>query len=430
MLLREEYIAGFTHEDRVVRNTALELVARCRAGGLDATRQALRAIESHGIDEAFLYIGSLIGLPLDEESAEKLFKILANPNHQRSSHLCFEWLIRGAPIPFLRERRDSLLELGAVLQARAPIVLCAEKIDHRLRIATTPPAELIARLDLIPVECSRDHDSFPHELEEEGKSIIEFLGGIPEFRNELESRANAWLALEVEIDPPENEEEAPPALDNFWLAFFGVRIAGRLGMAHTIPSLVKLLRIDSDFMNEWIAEALEAMNSIHTLQAWGILYPDLEWHERLYLSGTLCHISEPGVDDFIERLLDVEDEPDLFDRLMVALSMQPSSRATASSADFYLENEDNPEAHEIAENLYTRHILLGLDHSDLDLWREHCHERHDRFAKNLLEGGAFRFPATAPRSEPLIAHPKTGRNDPCPCGSGKKYKKCCMGSAE
>jgi uncharacterized protein len=21
---------------------------------------------------------------------------------------------------------------------------------------------------------------------------------------------------------------------------------------------------------------------------------------------------------------------------------------------------------------------------------------------------------------------KTGRNDPCPCGSGKKYKKCCM----
>ena len=23
--------------------------------------------------------------------------------------------------------------------------------------------------------------------------------------------------------------------------------------------------------------------------------------------------------------------------------------------------------------------------------------------------------------------PKVGRNDPCPCGSGKKYKKCCDG---
>jgi uncharacterized protein YchJ len=24
------------------------------------------------------------------------------------------------------------------------------------------------------------------------------------------------------------------------------------------------------------------------------------------------------------------------------------------------------------------------------------------------------------------AHPKVGRNDPCPCGSGKKYKHCCL----
>lgn len=30
------------------------------------------------------------------------------------------------------------------------------------------------------------------------------------------------------------------------------------------------------------------------------------------------------------------------------------------------------------------------------------------------------------RSQRQIEH-KVGRNDPCPCGSGKKYKKCCMG---
>jgi preprotein translocase subunit SecA len=27
--------------------------------------------------------------------------------------------------------------------------------------------------------------------------------------------------------------------------------------------------------------------------------------------------------------------------------------------------------------------------------------------------------------QPVIAKHKAGRNDPCPCGSGKKYKKCC-----
>jgi hypothetical protein len=30
-------------------------------------------------------------------------------------------------------------------------------------------------------------------------------------------------------------------------------------------------------------------------------------------------------------------------------------------------------------------------------------------------------------STPFIAPPKVGRNDPCPCGSGKKFKKCCGG---
>src|SRR5262249_46052781 len=30
-----------------------------------------------------------------------------------------------------------------------------------------------------------------------------------------------------------------------------------------------------------------------------------------------------------------------------------------------------------------------------------------------------------PVAEPYRAPPKVGRNEPCPCGSGKKYKKCC-----
>jgi preprotein translocase subunit SecA len=35
------------------------------------------------------------------------------------------------------------------------------------------------------------------------------------------------------------------------------------------------------------------------------------------------------------------------------------------------------------------------------------------------------MPASHPRPTPYIAGKKVGRNDPCPCGSGKKYKKCC-----
>ena len=31
-----------------------------------------------------------------------------------------------------------------------------------------------------------------------------------------------------------------------------------------------------------------------------------------------------------------------------------------------------------------------------------------------------------PYNEPVVKEKKVGRNDPCPCGSGKKYKKCCL----
>ncbi|USD67861.1 SEC-C domain-containing protein [Vibrio sp. SCSIO 43136] len=28
--------------------------------------------------------------------------------------------------------------------------------------------------------------------------------------------------------------------------------------------------------------------------------------------------------------------------------------------------------------------------------------------------------------QPQIERKKVGRNEPCPCGSGKKYKRCCI----
>jgi hypothetical protein len=50
-------------------------------------------------------------------------------------------------------------------------------------------------------------------------------------------------------------------------------------------------------------------------------------------------------------------------------------------------------------------------------------------------GGAPGEGASQPQAKPPLVsapvaqikhtNPKTGRNDPCPCGSGKKYKKCC-----
>ena len=47
----------------------------------------------------------------------------------------------------------------------------------------------------------------------------------------------------------------------------------------------------------------------------------------------------------------------------------------------------------------------------------------DNTVSNELGGKA---PRTSSSNEPIVNNePKVGRNDPCPCGSGKKYKNCC-----
>ena len=61
----------------------------------------------------------------------------------------------------------------------------------------------------------------------------------------------------------------------------------------------------------------------------------------------------------------------------------------------------------------------------------HRHPRHrERFARRagvMQELGYKIVPASRGRgrSAPIAATTKVGRNKPCPCGSGKKYKKCC-----
>jgi SEC-C motif-containing protein len=53
-----------------------------------------------------------------------------------------------------------------------------------------------------------------------------------------------------------------------------------------------------------------------------------------------------------------------------------------------------------------------------------CEHREKSFFKKL--DGEWRFIDGVIESEPYRRpEPKVGRNDPCPCGSGKKYKKCC-----
>ncbi|MHB8873018.1 MAG: SEC-C metal-binding domain-containing protein [Myxococcaceae bacterium] len=113
-------------------------------------------------------------------------------------------------------------------------------------------------------------------------------------------------------------------------------------------------------------------------------------------------------------------------------------------------NEVTLDFAELVDDELTRsvgHLRLGLPDLNIVEWSSSGENRElvqrlwtafrarhrqvaDRLGKRKLsmtELGRLWFEAPAVKSKTTVGAERAGRNDPCPCGSGKKYKRCCAG---
>ncbi|MEI3507580.1 MAG: SEC-C metal-binding domain-containing protein [Bacilli bacterium] len=67
-----------------------------------------------------------------------------------------------------------------------------------------------------------------------------------------------------------------------------------------------------------------------------------------------------------------------------------------------------------------------LDTIDIDITRFllHAEVRQNTEREQVIKGKAVEDPNKVKKQQPKRTS-KIGRDDPCPCGSGKKYKNCC-----
>lgn len=80
-----------------------------------------------------------------------------------------------------------------------------------------------------------------------------------------------------------------------------------------------------------------------------------------------------------------------------------------------LSQAKTPQMRKLVIDLYRKMLVEGVDvnnEKEVKKWLK----KHPEVAN----GGDVQKVETVKRAEP-----KVGRNEPCPCGSGKKYKKCC-----
>ena len=67
----------------------------------------------------------------------------------------------------------------------------------------------------------------------------------------------------------------------------------------------------------------------------------------------------------------------------------------------------------------------NLSHEEINTFLQNQHQQFQSSATAMPGFDAPNASGTELKARPIHVEEKVGRNDPCPCGSGKKYKKCC-----
>lgn len=81
----------------------------------------------------------------------------------------------------------------------------------------------------------------------------------------------------------------------------------------------------------------------------------------------------------------------------------------------------------LEDELYANCVINGIDHPKLQSWKTLIDNRETRLKERdeELTKDFDHFNSRPINPQSPIQSTKIGRNDSCPCGSGKKYKKCC-----
>jgi len=88
---------------------------------------------------------------------------------------------------------------------------------------------------------------------------------------------------------------------------------------------------------------------------------------------------------------------------------------------------------EICHNIFrSASSLLAFDQFLRNLPQRTVHQETSAFGERQSSAAASKpsdmvseATEALSKAKPVRTGPKVGRNDPCPCGSGKKYKQCC-----
>jgi len=405
----QEIKQALLHSDQIVREMALQYFALSFSRDRSIVPVAVQALEQYGWEETFVSVWILQNLPQTDETLLWLVGQLNEPRRISKSNvarICA--IIAHTDAELLGRHQSQLMDCKWLDNSSRKVVL------ERLSLLSVSGDACWKELESLCERHKKDKDAGRFEF---GRAT-RLVEAISREGDRHSDRVSSVLSQKVE-----NFENDPL----LWLEIFAAQLAGLMRLESAAPLLVAKLRDgDGDSISEECTYALTKIGGDAAVEAIAKDFHAAPSHYRLYASSALRDMRGGNVvAKALELLKGNEDWGTAVKFIGTALA-NFDPEGLWSAKDFGI--DDLPQ---LRRGMIATVVLTGENFPDLEQLRE-AEQKHQADVLGRQESflGGFQSGAKplleGPVAQPIKSDQKVGRNDKCPCGSGKKYKKCCM----
>jgi DNA-binding Lrp family transcriptional regulator len=425
------------HPDIEIRDRAAMYFAKSFSADLTIMPLVIKAVETYGRqNDAYRLIGASRDLLQTEDTIAWVIDELNGEADKYENYAYnLSMVLLDADAALLLSRESDILEARHFLaDLRTPFT-------DRLRMLSWDEATCWRNLEEF---CEEGKDKrYTNEVNLSNANMV--VEALARYGQECEPKVREWLAVKLD-----DYSHHPMK----WLEPLVVRLAGQAQLESTIPLIVaKLLDDGGDLLNEECADALTRIGTPAVLHAVAEAFPAAEQHFRIYATNPLEHIHSDLAVEITLKLLEKEKDQVIRCHLADSLLFQLAKEGIEIARQLLIGQELDFTSKGLRNSLLETCTLMGERFPEYEEWlatekaekAEHWRrvkelesdpERLMLFALEKLTGKKApeipkaKAPVLPPPRPTLPRKPevkqKVGRNDPCPCGSGKKFKHCCM----
>lgn len=394
-MIELNYLQQFlTHKDSNVRDFVTQYYIEGNLGDANITNILIDLYEK-GLneEEQIEVLHNISQLPQDEKTLDRLYNL---PIYKDDSCMHIWFHIDNA----ITHTKIELLNNTGL---RPRIKENLQLVEKRLMFNSLSTNDLWNNL-------------WEHSKNGEGKNLSDFNYGIGNIMiKELASRE----------DFPYDQFEEMLNIDyglsyKGWNDTYLCSLIGKLKYEKGISFLIKSLEYNGDYLNQEIMEALVSIASEEVIEKAKELYVKGAFKSEIInvLSNIKSSKSEETIIDFCKTENNIEH----LTNMAYGLCKMFSKEGIPYVIDIIDKGYDKQIVN-LEEAIYINHIVNNLSHSNMDIWKKAIEDEKERRKKSIDFSNILN--SINNKNSNKTRTKKVGRNDPCPCGSGNKYKRCC-----